>query len=206
MELDDADARIALESAEAQLARTVRDIRTVFATNDTLAADVIVRRADLTQAQTLQKKAEDDFATRKALVVSGAVGKEELKHAEAALAAANATVSAAQSAINAAEERLAANRAMTEGTSIDAHPSVAQAASRVREAYVNWARCKIAAPVSGDIVRRTVQVGQRVQPGTPLLSIVLPLTAASTRRQGVLKVKIILTTSPSDPAYICTCN
>ena len=172
VELDDADARIALESAEAQLARTVRDIRTVFATNDTLAADVIVRRADLTQAQTLQKKAEDDFATRKALVVSGAVGKEELKHAEAALAAANAAVSAAQSGINAAEERLAANRAMTEGTSIEAHPSVAQAASRVREAHVNWARCKIAAPVSGDIVRRTVQVGQRVQPGTPLLSIV----------------------------------
>lgn len=170
--LDDADARIALEAAEAQLARTVRDIRTVFATNDTLSADVAVRRADLAQAEAQRRKAEDDLATRKALVVSGAVGKEELKHAEIALAAAEAMVTAAQSGIRAAQERLSANQAMTEGTTIEAHPSVAQAAARVREAYVNLARCQILAPVGGDVVRRTVQVGQRVQPGTPLLSLV----------------------------------
>ena len=42
----------------------------------------------------------------------------------------------------------------------------------MREAYVTLARCQIAAPVGGDVVRRTVQVGQRVQPGTPLLSLV----------------------------------
>lgn len=170
--LDDADARIALEAAEAQLARSVRDIRTVFATNDTLAADVAVRRADQAQAEAQRRKAEDDLATRKALVVSGAVGKEELKHAEIALAAAEAMVTAAQSAVRAAQERLSANQAMTEGTTIEAHPSVAQAAARVREAHVNLARCQILAPVGGDVVRRTVQVGQRVQPGTPLLSLV----------------------------------
>ena len=170
--LDDADARIALDAAEAQLAHTVREIRTVFANNDTLRADVAVRQADLAQADTQRRKAEDDLATRKALVVSGAVGKEELKHAEIALAAAQAMVTAAQSGVHAAQERLSANQAMTEGTSIEAHPSVAQAAARVREAYVNLARCQIAAPVTGQVVRRTVQVGQRVQPGTPLLSLV----------------------------------
>ena len=88
------------------------------------------------------------------------------------IAAAEAMVTAARSGVRAAEERLSANQAMTEGTSIEAHPSVAQAAARVREAYVTLARCQIAAPVGGDVVRRTVQVGQRVQPGTPLLSLV----------------------------------
>ncbi len=172
VELDDADARIALESAEAQLAHTVREIRTVFATNDTLEADTSVRRAERAQAQAQLRKAEDDFATRKALVVSGAVGKEELKHAEVAVAAASATVTAAESGIRAAEERLATNRAMTEGTTIESHPSVAQAASRVREASIALQRCQIKAPVSGDVAKRTVQVGQRLQPGSNLMLLV----------------------------------
>ena len=172
VELDDADARIALESAEAELARTVREIRTVYANNDTLAADVAVRQADLEQARTLVRKAEDDYATRKSLVGSGAVGKEELKHADSALAAAKSAVTAARSAVNAAEERLAANRALTDGTAIDTHPTVARAASQVREAWLAVARCNIKAPMDGDIAKRTVHVGQRVQPGVNLMSVV----------------------------------
>ena len=170
--LDDADARIQLEAAEADLGQAVRGIRAVYANDNTLAADIAVRRADLAQAHTLQAKAEDDYATRLALVGSGAVGKEELKHAEAALAAAKATVLVAESAISAAAERAAANVALTQGTTIEAHPAVARAASRVREAYLAWARCQILAPVAGDIARRSVQVGQRVAPGTPLLAVV----------------------------------
>ena len=131
--LDDADARIQLEAAEADLGQAVRGIRAVYANDSTLAADIAVRRADLAQAHTLQTKAEDDYATRLALVGSGAVGKEELKHAEAALAAAKATVLVAESAISAAAERAAANVALTQGTTIEAHPAVARAASRVRE-------------------------------------------------------------------------
>ena len=172
VELDDADARIALESAEAELARAVREIRTVFANNDTLSADAAVRRADLEQARALASKAEDDYATRKRLVVSGAVGKEELKHADAALAAARSAVEAARSAVSAAEERLASNRALTEGTSVENHPAVASAASKVREAWLAVARCTIKAPMDGDIVKRTVHVGQRVQPGMNLMSVV----------------------------------
>ena len=170
--LDDADARIQLEAAEADLAQAVRGIRAVYANDNTLNADVAVRRADLAHAHTQQTKAEDDYATRLALVGSGAVGKEESKHAEAALAAAQAAVLVAESAISAAAERVAANAALTQGTTIEVHPAVARAASRVREAYLAWARCQILAPVTGDIARRSVQVGQRVQPGTPLLAVV----------------------------------
>ena len=172
VELDDADARIALETAEAGLARAVREIRTVYANDDTLSADVAVRRADLEQAEALARKAADDQATRRALVGSGAVGKEELKHAESALEAAKSAVAAARSGVIAAEERLAANRALTEGTTIETHPTVASAASKVREAWLGVARCSIKAPMDGDIARRTVHVGQRVQPGNNLMSVV----------------------------------
>jgi membrane fusion protein (multidrug efflux system) len=170
--LDEADTQIALQGAEAELARTVRDIRMVYATNDTLAADIAVRRADVMHAATEVRKAEEDLATRQALISSGAVGKEELKHAAAALRTARAARAAAQAGIGAATERLGANRALTDGTSVAQHPSVLRAAARVREAYLAWQRTRILAPVNGDVAKRVVQVGQRVQPGMNLLSLV----------------------------------
>ncbi len=170
--LDEADAKIALQGAEAELAHTVREVRTVYATNNTLAADITVRQADFAHAATDVIKAQDDFATRQLLVKSGAVGKEELKHAESALRAAQAARQAAQAGIGAASERLDANRALTDGTSVTEHPSVLRAAARVREAYLAWLRTRILAPVSGDVAKRVVQVGLRVQPGTNLLSLV----------------------------------
>lgn len=172
VQLDPADSEIALQQAEAELARTVRQVRTLYAGNDTLAADVAVRRAELIRARADADKARDDLATRAALVDSGAVGKEELKHAQAALAIAEAARNAAAAAIAAAEERLSANQVMTDGVLIEEHPDVQRAAARVREAYLAWARTRILAPVAGDIAQRAVQVGQRVQPGSNLLSVV----------------------------------
>ncbi len=172
VELDASDAQIGLEGAEAELARTVREVRTVYANNDTLAADIAVHKADLLRAETDVHKAQDDYATRQSLISTGAVGKEELKHAEAALSAANAAVAAAHAAIGAAAERLTSNRTLTEGISIEQHPAVAKAAAHVRDAYLAWSRSRILAPVSGEVAKRAVQVGQRVQPGMNLLALV----------------------------------
>ena len=49
--LDQADARVALDQAEAQLARTVRDVRNLFATTSELEAAVETRRTELAAAQ-----------------------------------------------------------------------------------------------------------------------------------------------------------
>ena len=172
VQLDPADTEIALQQAEAELARTIRQVRTVYAANQGLAAEIAVREADLKRAQADADKARGDLDTRAALVKSGAVGREELKHAEAALATADAARKAAAAAIGAARERLAANQALTDGVAPEEHPEVQRAAARVREAYLAWARTRILAPVDGDIAKRAVQVGQRVQPGSNLLSVV----------------------------------
>lgn len=172
VELDPADTQIALQEAEAELARTIRTVRTVYATNETLAADIAVRRADVARARADSDKARDDLGTRSALVASGAVGKEELKHAQSALTSSDAALGAAQAAIAAAEERLGSNRALTDGVSIEQHPDVQRAAAHVREVYLAWVRTRILAPIDGDIAKRAVQVGQRVQPGSNLLSVV----------------------------------
>ena len=90
---------------------------------------------------------------------------EELAHASAAVANARA-------ALSAAKEQLAASEAQTENTRPDSHPAVARAAARVRESYLALSRATLPAPVAGYVAKRGVQVGQRVQPGAPLMAIV----------------------------------
>ncbi len=156
--LDAADARIALEQAEASLARTVRQVRTLFATTAQAEAALAQRRSELARAQA-------DLAPREQLAGIGGVSQEELKHAREAVAAAEA-------AVRAAEEQVVATRALVDRTTVADHPDVLAAAAKVHEAYLDNARTVILAPVSGVVARRSVQVGQRVAAGTPLMAIV----------------------------------
>ena len=162
VELDPADTKVALDQATAQLAQAVREVRTLFVNNGTLGANVTLRTADLDRARA-------DLARRQELIGSGAVSKEELEHARNA-------VQSAESAVAATREQLASNRVLTDHTSIAQHPNVLRAASQVQAAFLAQARATLPAPISGYIAKRSVQVGQRVAAGMPLLSIV-PLDA-----------------------------
>ena len=172
VKLDPADAKLALERAEAQLAQTVREVRTLYANNAGLQANVQLREAEVRRVQSDLARAQDDVARRRPLLASGAVGAEEFKHAESTLASAQNGLASAQSALAAAKEQAASNRALTDGTVVEKHPNVERAAAAVREAYLALARCELPAPLAGQVARRTVQVGQRVAAGAPLMSIV----------------------------------
>lgn len=162
IELDNSDARVALEQAEAQLAQTVREVRTLFVNNGALSANVTSRVADLARARA-------DLARREELSGTGAVSKEDLEHARVAL-------QTAESALEATREQLASNRVLTDRTSVANHPNVQRAAAQVQAAYLALARNTLPAPITGYVAKRSVQVGQRVAPGMPLLSVV-PLNA-----------------------------
>ena len=172
VKLDPADAQVALDQAEAQLGRTVREVRTLFANNATLKAQIALREADLARARSDVARAADDVARRTPLVATGAVGREEFNHANAQLAAARSAATAAEAAVAAAREQLASNQSLTEGTSVEQHPSVLAAAAKVRESYLALKRANLLAPVDGVVARRSVQVGQRVQAGAPLMAVV----------------------------------
>ena len=170
--LDPADAKVALEQAEAQLAQTVREVRTLYANNRTQGAQIALREADLARALSEQARLQDDVTRRQPLVSTGAVGREEFNHVTAQLAAARSSVAAARSAVQAAREQLASNQSLTEGIAFDQHPNVLRASARVREAYLALKRVELLAPVDGYVGRRNVQLGQRVQAGAPLLSVI----------------------------------
>jgi len=172
VQLDPADAKVALDQAEANLAQTVRQVRTVYANNGSLSAQVSLREADVSKAQAEVDRSDDDLRRRQSLSGNGAVSTEELNHARSQLANARSALAAAQAAVASAREQLASNQAMTEGTSVEQHPSVQAAAAKVREAWLSTQRAALPAPVDGYVAKRTVQLGQRVAAGTPLMSII----------------------------------
>ncbi|MCA8093555.1 efflux RND transporter periplasmic adaptor subunit [Burkholderia anthina] len=160
--LDPADSQVALQQAEANLAQTVRQVRGLFVNDDQYRAQVALRESDLSKAQ-------DDLRRRLTVAQTGAVSQEEISHARDA-------VRAAQASVDAAQQQLASNRALTANTTIASHPNVLAAAAKVRDAYLANARNVLPAPVTGYVAKRSVQVGQRVSPGNPLMSVV-PLNA-----------------------------
>ena len=161
IELDPADAQVAMDSAKADLARAVRRVRTLFAQAEELRAQIAEREIAL-------KRAEDDYARRAQLAGDGAVSEEELSHTKDAIIQ-------LQASLTAAREQLAATTAQIDGTTIRTHPDVLSASAMLRNASLALSRTDIVAPVAGVVARRTVEVGQQVAAGTPLMAVV-PLT------------------------------
>jgi membrane fusion protein (multidrug efflux system) len=158
VQLDPNDAQVAYEQAVANLANTVRQVRGLYSAVD-------AGRADLDAREVAVQKARADVKRRQGLVASGAVSAEELAHARDELAAAEAALSSSRGS-------LSRNRALVDATTLGKQPQVAAAAAQLRQAYLNLQRAAIVAPVSGYVAKRNVQLGQRVQPGSTLMTIV----------------------------------
>jgi len=156
--LDDTDARLALSQAEAELGRALRRVRGYVANDSSLAAQLVAANADL-------QRAKVDLDRREALASSGSVSGDELTKARNAFATAQASVAAALGSRE-------ANAVLIAGTTEDTNPEVELARARRDQALVNLDRTVIRASMAGVIARRSVQVGQQVQAGSPLLWIV----------------------------------
>lgn len=170
--LDPTDADFVLKQAEAELAQAVRQARTLYSNDQVLIANINQSKAELAQMKTDASNAQEDLQRRESVIASGAVSKEELQHAQTALSNALSAKTAAESSLASMQQQLLSSRAQTDGTSVDTHPSVQVAAARVREAYLARARCDITAPAAGQVAKRGVQIGQRIQTGAPLMAIV----------------------------------
>jgi membrane fusion protein (multidrug efflux system) len=184
--LDDADAKLALAQAQAEFGQVQRKVRGYFANDVALGGQVNSRDADIAGAAARVASATSDFerarvdlSRRQALSASGAVSGDELTQAQNSFAMAQAALQSAKAARNQAVAQKAAaigqrsvNKALFEGASVDANPEVAASRAKVEQAELNLARTRITAPIDGVIAKNAVQVGQQVQPGQMLMSIV----------------------------------
>ncbi|OCT29561.1 HlyD family secretion protein [Pseudomonas putida] len=158
LRFDPSDSEVALQASEAKLARTVRQVRGMYSNVDALKAQVQTRQAEL-------KKARENYARRKVLADSGAIAAEELSHSRDDL-------TAAQSALDNARQQLNTSTALIDDTVVSSHPEVMAAASDLRQAYLDNVRTTLVAPVTGYVAKRTVQLGQRLQPGTATMAVI----------------------------------
>ena len=156
--LDQTDAQQAFEKAQTQLASSVRQMRQLMINNKQLQANIDIRKTTLAQAQT-------DLNRRIPLGSANLIGREELQHAKDA-------VTSAQAALDVAVQQYNANQAMILGTKLEDQPTVRQAATDVRNAWLALQRTKIVSPMGGYVSRRSVQPGAQISPTTPLMAVV----------------------------------
>jgi membrane fusion protein (multidrug efflux system) len=158
IDLDPADALVGMQQAEANLAQTVRATRALFAKADQLRAQIAQARIQLAQT-------EQDYRRRHDASSDGSVSKEEVSHADDAMAQAKAGLTVTQTGLE-------QTRAQIQGTTIATNPDVLAAEAKLRNAALVLEHMKLLAPVDGVVAQRTVQVGEQVAPGAPLLAIV----------------------------------
>jgi membrane fusion protein, multidrug efflux system len=158
IKLDPVDAKVALMNAEGQLAQAVREAQAKIQQANQADAAIPQRRAQYEQAR-------DEYNRRHPLLERRAVSAEEVDTGKRQM-------QQAQAALQAAEREAAAAHAQVDGTTVENYPAVIQARSQFRNAWVNNGRNAIVSPIEGYAARRQVQVGQRIQAGQDLLTVV----------------------------------
>jgi len=186
MVIDDADAKIALAEAEAALASAERRVMGYYANDKALAGQMDARQADIARADAGIKAAEAEvvrtkfeFERRKNLATSGAVSQEEVIATESAYAAAVANLNSARAArvqaaaaLEASDGNRQTNATLFAGVQPDQNPEILAARARLAAARLSLERTVVRAPMSGIVTKKSVQIGQQVAIGTPLMAVV----------------------------------
>ncbi|MDI7776087.1 HlyD family efflux transporter periplasmic adaptor subunit [Asticcacaulis sp. EMRT-3] len=170
--LDNTDTKLALAQAQAQLDQVTRQVSTYYANDATLQAQANAANAQVAAAQAALVKAQKAYDDRKTLVSIGAVTGEDLASAKAALGQATAALNSARAQAAAAQGSRASNDALISNVSVGQNPQVVAAEVKVQQAQVDLDRTVIRAPIDGVIAKNTVEVGQRVEAGSPLMEVV----------------------------------
>lgn len=137
------------------------------------------RYEDLFAKQQVSKQTLDHQRASFQVAVAGRdAALEQVRQAEARLIAAKQSVARAESQLTSSEGRLQSAHAASletrvrEGQFAAARAAVAQAAAALEDAKLQLSYTIIKAPVSGRIGKKSVEAGQRVQIGQPLMAIV----------------------------------
>ena len=186
VKIEQTDAKLALEQAQASYDSAIRRVKSYMANDNSLNALIEVKKADEIKANFALNSAKSDFEKasielqrREALISSGAISAEELTNAKnvytntkASYESSKAAVEQAKAALNSTIGTKDANATLINGVNVDENPEVLASKARLEQAKIDFERTIIKAPIDGIVAKRQVQLGQKVQSGTPLLSVV----------------------------------
>jgi membrane fusion protein (multidrug efflux system) len=172
--LDDRDYRARLAQTDADLAALIatvgsrQDVGQAVAQLDQAKAAAAAAAAHVTQAEANAEKASSDLERYRALAARNIVSRQQLDAAEAAARSDSALLLAAQRNASAADEQVTAANA-----ALRAAAARVAAARAVRDlAALQVSYTVVTAPVAGVVSKKSVEPGQLVQPGQPLMAIV----------------------------------
>ncbi|ADG93933.1 secretion protein HlyD family protein [Arcobacter nitrofigilis DSM 7299] len=186
VKIDQTDTSLAVEEAKANLSLAIRRVKGYMANNNGLNALIEARKADemrmnakLSSAKADFQKAQIDLKRREKLILSGAISADELTKAKNAYENAKSNLDETIAEVKQSKSNIVSaigsrnqNATRIDNVSVENNPEVLLAKARLDQAIVNLNRTIIKAPIGGIIAKRQVELGQRVQAGTPLLSIV----------------------------------
>jgi membrane fusion protein (multidrug efflux system) len=158
VKLDSTDAEVRLSQARNTLAQAVRQVRQQTDSATGSDAVVVARRLDV-------QKTQADLKRRLPLIAAQAESPEIVQHLRDGVAQ-------AQAALEVAQAQASAAHAAIEGADVANNPAVLQARANFRAAWIAAQRNIIYAPVSGYVAQRSVQLGNSVQPGQQLMTLV----------------------------------
>jgi membrane fusion protein (multidrug efflux system) len=128
-------------------------------------ADAERLRHQVEARQAALDRLRHDQARYRRAVEEDAIPRQQLQNTEDLIRETEALIEQARA-------ELAGVEATLDGTTPETHPAVAEAAASLRQKFLDYSRREIVAPVAGHVAKRKVQVGDRVEPGAPLLAIV----------------------------------
>jgi len=185
--IDDRDFRSRLAQGEADLLKEMANAGS-SAGGGQAQAQLAAARAAVAQAEANVQRADSDRARYRTLADRGIVSRQQLDAAEA-------TATANHAQLDAAREQVSASIAAVKG----ADAKVASARASRDQAALMLSYATITSPVAGTVSRKSVEVGQLVQAGQPLLTIV-PLSDVWVVAN--LKETEIKDVTPGDPVEI----
>jgi membrane fusion protein (multidrug efflux system) len=189
--IDPADYRLAVARASAQLGQAERRVQGYYANEEAASAQAQAKTSEVSQAaaqlasaQADLARAEAEYARRQRYAGAGAVSADELTEArnhqqttQAAVAAAEAALGQAKANVTNAKAQRQAAAVLVQGADLNTNPEVAAARAQLDQARLDLQRTVVRSPVDGIVARKTIEVGQRVQTGAQLMTIVPIQTA-----------------------------
>ncbi|QIP13672.1 HlyD family secretion protein [Spirosoma aureum] len=194
--LDDADYRIRVDQAEAAMQSAMAavgvsrsqvnvasaTVQSSQASVQTARDQVATAQANVAAAQARARKANQDFDRYSRLLAEKTVPQQQFDVAQAERDAAQAQLLAAQAQLQTAQSQVNAAGTQTSVTSSQRRATqgqitVAQSTIKQRQADLDMAKLQLSytivrAPASGVVSKRSIQIGQLVQAGQAVCSVV----------------------------------
>ena len=168
VKLDDRDLKIKVAQAEASLENAKANVTAVSATGQSSVASADATSANIKTAQVRLWKANQDFDRYSKLLADHAITLQQFDVVKA-------EKEGAEAALEVAKRQQTASR--SQSTAVNQQVGVAKSVIAQRQAELDFAKLQLSyasvvAPVSGTVSKKSVQPGQLVQAGQPLVAIV----------------------------------